>query len=60
MNANIPATWNAINRTLCIAGKEIQAFGNKWRVYTVKGESYDWDATTEHDTMEDAIVAAVK
>ena len=55
--------WNT-NRTLCIAGKEIQEHTHwrphrqKWLVYTPVGDSYAWDATTEHDTLEDAITAA--
>ena len=50
--------WN-YNRTLCIAGKEIQEFRGRWRVYTPTASGYDFDAATdEHDTLERAISAA--
>ena len=50
--------WN-YHRTLCIAGKEIQKFRERWQVYTPTAIGYDFDAATdEYDTLEQAICAA--
>lgn len=59
-NANRMNTeaWNT-NRALCLGNKVIQAFVDKWRVYTVTDEGYDWRDNTEHDTLEAAITAAL-
>ena len=53
------AAWTA-HRTLAVWGKEIQQMGNTWRVYTPQGNSYDWGATLEADTLEAALDLAAE